>query len=267
MTRLLFILFLSALTLMAQQQPLLHSWPGLAVPVPAQIAGLKLWLDADYAFATDAVGTAAPVWVDRSGNANHAYLRTNGVGKAWVTNSVGTNTASTRKAVGFFGTASSNPAGYQFGPVCDRPFTMFIVHMCPTKNGGARVVSTFNFADGAVFNDVNANQNMSYYFPPSHNVSANNSITYGSAFVFSLTRDTGTVNPLLYKNGALMSMAANNNADVGTWNVATNYLNMENPTGSSTNMIIAEVIVYNSVLSGTLRSNVEAYLNAKYTLW
>ena len=225
---------------------------------PLSLSGLKLWLDAnDISTMFTNSGCTTPVasnneaigcWTDKSGNSNNLTQSSGGAMPHYLTNQL-----NSKAVVGFNGSSVFNfstLSGFSSGN-----FSTFFIFK---KN---------STATGVLFgNSGNAADLQNYSDGTTH---FHNGITWVSSNTGQITSYSllevlynGT-NASFYLNGALISSVAISDSN----NFPFNQMGYRSQTGDYLNGGIAEVVVYNSVLSTSDRQNVESYLNNRYHVY
>lgn len=222
------------------------SAPTAATPAfsPTDIAGLKLWLKAD-AGVTESGGSVTS-WADQSGNGNNAT----------ATDTPTLSTVSGKTFVDFAG-------GYFTGnELITSPFATI---MCVARFSSTRDISVifqqFSDVDNLTFyRGFNLDTGFRIYNGSDLSSSSltNNDQTY--LFGVTVNNDTGT----LYLNS---SQDASDYC--GEITPAGNYLLGRWGGGGTTTveMQMAEIVVYDRVLTNSERIQVEEYLNTKYAIY
>jgi hypothetical protein len=228
---------------------------------PTSIPGLKLWIDAN-SFAGHANGTAETNWPDKSASANNGVYTTMNSGTAYYTNS-GLNS---KPAVKFNGNGGTTGAYYLFGAVTARPYTIFLVLMTPAdisitlwlgSGSGAGQYSLYNDSTEAI--NVNDGTGANQTYP---------AYTLGLPLLVSVTHSNAPTNPLFHTNGVLsFPLLQHSENGTASLNNANTTVGGRATDGYCSNMLLSEVLVYDTLLSTANRQLVEAYLRAKWSLW
>lgn len=208
---------------------------------PTQIAGLKLWLKASTINLTD--GTAVSSWADSSGLGNNVSQATGAQQPIYKTGIVN------GKPIVRFDGVNDLLSGSDLG--LSQPFTV----CCVVKA-----------SSGGIFQDI-VDQGV-----PSATVhNSNNFAMYAGNTVDGSTNIIGAFHTFIgIYNGASSTGYTNGNSDisgdVGAFN--TSGLTIGNNAGATSSFTgdIAEVLIYNSALSSTNRSNIQSYLKTTYGL-
>lgn len=264
----------------AERQMRASAWPVL-LDSPAEITGLKLWLDASSADTLyDATSGGSLVtadsgvarWEDKSGNGSHAVQSTGAnqpLRKASVQNG--------RDVLRFDGTNDTLQISSITLPTY---FTAFVVSST-TRSG--------NDLKFWLEHSANVNSNNGFFFNGTYEGAwtirrgaGSSAVRYGPLVdssdwigsgwaLASLTYNSAGVGSI-YKNGTFVSDAT---LDLSTTSAATSALdnsdvtaslNIASRNGSSLflNGDIGEIVIYNSALSSVNREAVENYLLAKW---
>ena len=210
---------------------------------PKEIQGLSLWLKADAGVTLS--GSDVTAWADQSGNGRNGI----GAGSPILIN----NELNGKPVIAFNGT-SARITGPE--PTTSLPVTLIIV----AKPLGEEEVGTMY----QQYSDVD---NMSFYrwngglLRIYNGVDLTGATSVPSSFQIFSNAING-VNSEIYINGRLDS-----SGDSGNLTPSGNY-HLAHWVGGDTytNMQIAEVIVYNRVLTTPERQQVEAYLREKYAI-
>lgn len=214
---------------------------------PADITGLSLWLKADAGVTLS--GSNVTAWADQSGNARNAT----------ATDTPTLTTISGKTFVDFAG-------GYLSGnEVLSQPY--------------ATIMAVANFTSlrevEAIFEqvDLEGGYNMVFYrghFGANSIFAIYNGASFGS---IATTNNNQTYLFGVTVDGAFGSLYLNATADeVGDSGEFTpsgpyNIGRFEGQSATTTEMRMAEIVVYNRVLTTPERQQVEAYLNAKYAIY
>lgn len=217
------------------------SYTSNVLVMPPDIAGLKLWLKADSIGLTD--GTTITSWADSSSN---GYNLTSGSA------TFKTNIVNGKPVVRFDGISNNLSASGSIG--VSQPDTIFIVGKQPFTAARCGFVWTGPGAPQIALVE-NTTGNFGLYAGTAEIQDASNHSGEFHVFtgIFSGSNGTG------YVDGSLVvGPGSVGSAVVGTVHLMTD--------GGTTFFPgdIAEVVIYNSALSGTDRGNIEAYLKAKY---
>ncbi len=219
---------------------------------PDSISGLVLWLRADDLSLSN--GDPVSSWTDRSSSAANAAQATAGAQPTYQTNQI-----NGRAVVRFSNTATKD---YMTGTL-------------PTGYGDLAVfvaarMSNVSSADGVFFgfgsNDPSLLSSGGNFAVDDGGVGAFSdlSLTNSQAFLLTLWR-SASVGYLASRNGSVTNDSAK---FVGFSNTATSYsLGSSNGSVGMLDGDIAEIIVYNSDLTGANRTAVLQYLNSRYAAY
>jgi len=240
--------------------------------VPTDISGLSLWFDADdprtlfsntsgtTRATTDA--TALALWSDKSGNGRNAYQAT-GASQPLLK----TNILNNKNVVRFDGSNDIlATAASQVANTTDGSFTAFAVAQRTTASGFMTVVNQDNSTATRCSQFLNfaGNGNVeSIGFvggTPKFAYTSSGTISLSNFYILESTASTSTISA--YSNGIVGSGAVTGGnlavpsqaVSLGAYPTGQQYLNGD----------IAEVLLYNSVLSLTNRIKVEQYLQNKW---
>jgi hypothetical protein len=212
--------------------------------VPTDLSGLSLWLKADAGITLS--GSDVTAWADQSGNGNDAA----------ATDTPTLSTVSGKTFVDFSG-------GYFTGnELITSPYATI---MCVARFSSTRDISVmfqqWEGADNLAFYrgfDLDGGFRIYNGSDLSSSLLTNNNQTY--LFGATVDNDTGT----LYLNAT-----QNESGYCGEITPAGNYFLGRWVGGqlTTTELKMAEIVVYNRVLTNTERQQVEAYLNAKYAIY
>ena len=214
---------------------------GVGVFDPTSIAGCSLWLSADKMGLSD--GASVTSFTDYSGNARHLAGGGSATYKVNIING---------KPVVRFTTASGLYTNYNFG----KPFTVLYVAK-QNDTGTGRILQGYannwllgwwnNILDNAYFTGWISTQQTS----PAKDTNPR---------LYVATMDSGIVAYMYSKLTQLWTTSI-------TGGSGPNGLTINaSSSGEATNCDVAEVIVYNSVLSSADRTTVTNYLASKYNL-
>ncbi len=239
---------------------------------PTDISGLSLWFDADdprtlfsntsgtTRATTDA--TALALWSDKSGNGRNAYQAT-GASQPLLK----TNILNNKNIVRFDGSNDIlATAAAQVANTTDGSFTAFAVAQRTTASGFMTVVNQDNSTATRCSQFLNfaGNGNVeSIGFvggTPKFAYTLSGTISTSNFYILESTASTSTISA--YSNGIVGSGSATGGnlavpsqaVSLGAYPTGQQYLNGD----------IAEVLLYNSVLSSTNRIKVEQYLQNKW---
>lgn len=247
---------------------LLLNWGPLgeaAITAPTDIAGLQLWLDGtDAATITQSSGIVSQ-WNDKSGNARNFSQATVGAQPFFYTDNV-----TTSGAIRFSGTNQTlnNIGGTQPLAAGDDTFNYFIVWKPHTQTGGQAIydqggLNNIQHARAALFTDPAA-----YGFVGQGNDIRNVPYQAGNWVVTSMAIDAGAAAGMtvVHNNGTPIT-GANPTAALNVSSLLTRVAASSRPTANEFfNGDIAEIVVYNSVLSASERNDVINYLAEKHSL-
>jgi hypothetical protein len=215
---------------------------------PTNLTGLSLWLKADAGITLS--GSDVTAWADQSGNGNNATA-------------IDTPTLSTVSGKTFVDFAGGYFTGNE---LITSPYATI---MCVARFSEQLDVSKMFTQFSGVSGDLD---NMSFYW----GIDLDNRFGVYNGFV--LNSSSLTNNNQTYLFGATF------NNDIGTLYLnssedASEYCGESTPAGNyylgrwvdnertSYTMKMAEIVIYNRVLTNTERQQVEAYLNAKYAIY
>lgn len=230
---------------------------------PNQIADLTLWLRADSNVVL--TGLDASQWNDCSNNNNSAFQSTAFSKPLLVENSLNEKPVLSFDGVNdyFDGTTISN--------LNNSSLSIFIISSGSTYNGSQAsplfgincYPNQFQFLRSAITQSLNVSNTYAF---ASGLISVSNSLP-NSGFsyqIFGYTKEFNVVSKI-YANGAFLDSTTNSD-QVGSFTNGNYYIGYGNPScwtdyyrGN-----IAEIILYNHVLSDTDRVNIENYLHNKY---
>lgn len=215
------------------------------MPLPSDLTGLQLWLKAD-AIVGKVDGDAISTWSDSSGNSKDATQATGVNQPIYKTNIL--NGLPVLRLNGSQWMAQATFAVSQ-------PITVFAV-----------AKQTSNSTNASVFSASDANENTLLFTTNT----PNRLDLYGGTDLFGYTDLLGSFNVLTgVFNGASSINQVNGRPEAlgnaGALNITT-YRIGNNAGGSTLTGDIAEVIVYNRVLSTFERSQIDTYLSDKYRI-
>ena len=236
----------------------------LAPPAGIPTSGLMLSLNAENLLAVSAYGQPVTSWPDASANRSNATAGANA--PTLVSNAIGG-----RPAVRFDGVDDflSLPGGFQ-------DFTggisLFVVLRPTAVQSGSKIVQLGNGAGAANIGLGRAGSSAGYQY---YNTNASGSYDWfdtssglvtGESSLLTLRQQPGAVNGFSYaevlKNGAALSGKSVFVPPVATRSV--NYIGKSYWPDGLFQGDIAEVILYNRVLSTTEQNAVHAYITARY---
>lgn len=219
---------------------------------PSDVAGLLLWLNADVINQAD--GSAVGTWADSSGNANDAT--------AISSPTLRLNQLNGHPSVEFGGNGMSTPS------ISKGVFSLFYVYsssagmlMEQGPNAGTND-GDYHYTPGGAHFAVHGGGNLS-----AKDISGTN-VADGAYRYISRTFDGTHAGHLAWINGVSATLVnAGGTGDPGTGATNAAYTIGRRSGGSlSLSGKIAEIILYNTVLSTGNRQFVEGYLAAKYAL-
>lgn len=219
---------------------------------PSSLSGLQAWYDAGQISGVTTDGAAVASWTDLSGNGRHATQATAGMQPVLKT---GANGIGGAPVVRFDGTDDwLKTASFALA----QPLTAVLIYKPRAHPSSTRQV----LAEGAGFDRIFA-----------HTSGGNPSMTFGTALGGTQFLTLGT--PRIVRciaNGASSSMVFDNGK--GTTSAAGNVgagaiagglqIGGENGSGFAPSCDVAEVILYNRVLTAPELANLEGYLSEKY---
>lgn len=214
---------------------------------PDDIAGIQLWLDASDS-ATITIATGVSQWDDKSGNSRHASQATGS--KQPTVNTAAQNgldtirfTSANSQEMALAGTDISVDSAYTIAFVGQRAGPSGTNEIALLGAAGSRGLWWNSGTDLTVYNSTNYAQ------------AAIASTVYNS-IICTLTGSTGAI----YLNGTLQT------TNIGAFSLAAVWDTLGHiaQNGIYTNADIAEVIVYDTVLSSGDRTSVQDYLKAKW---
>jgi hypothetical protein len=230
---------------------------------PSDIAGLTLWLDADDAATiTDAGAGAVSQWTDKSANAYALAQATAGSRPT-----TGTRTQNGRNVIDFDGTAdnlalTNAPINNSSGGA----WTIFAVALTDTVAAGARSIVDGDGPGTRVgqYLRQNAAESIGFVGGSPKTDAAGVTLSASTAYLFrSVNGGTTTIETSVdaTSNGTTaLSGTQNYSATVSL------YVGRSHSALQAWDGWVAEVIAYNTALSGTDISDVEAYLTSKWGL-
>lgn len=220
---------------------------------PQNAGGMLLWLKADAGIST--TGNLIDSWADQSGNARNV-TGTGGNRPVYETGVMGTQPAATF--------ASTNSNFLTFADVSfvrGVSYSMFIVYKIPSCTGTNRhfIGGTGNTADTNFYVGYNTCSSVIHGYW-THDLGGNAS-PGGNPEILFLSHDYATFATLISINGQTKALGSNNGslaagivAGLAIGRFTTNYFD-----GS-----IAEILIYNSVLSDATRDGILCNLAQKY---
>ena len=229
---------------------------------PTQISGLKLWLKADSNYSLN--GSEVSAWNDCSGNNYNATQSTSANRPTWV------DAVINNKPVVRFDGINDSLLGSTISNIESRACDMFIVISGATESAQDAFSTFFGIGSrGSGFmacrylwsaNQDMVLQNSSTYLFSSANDLPNSGYNYK---IFQISKEFNTSLDA-YINGNLIASSSSSGA---TGSFTNNAFVLGKMYGSYTSFYkgdMAEVIIYNSVLSSTDRQKVVDYLRNKY---
>jgi len=225
---------------------------------PNQISNLKLWLSGDQG-VTETAG-AVSQWTDQSGGGNNAVQTTASLRPIKTTSSLFNN----KPVIRFDGT-DDLLTGNTITNLNTDNLTVFIISSGLSQTGNLSGLFTVNTVSTGLCltRSFNTSQLFRGWVNNGTISTAANSIpaTGYSPKILSFTRDIG-VSSKIYLNGTLQ--ATNVNSTFNSSFTNTNYQIGRVPTYSTLNGDIAEIIIYNRVLTSAEQAQVEKYHMDKY---
>jgi hypothetical protein len=228
--------------------------------LPSDIAGLTLWLDADDAGTiTDAGAGAVSQWLDKSAN---AYALAQAVAGSRPT--TGTRTQNGRNVIDFDSDSLEVASNAPINNPSDGAWTIFAVALTDTVTGVHRLLDGDAATRIGQYLRIDGNnaQSIGFVGATSKTDAAGVTLSASTAYLFrSVNGGTTTIET---------SVDATSNGTTalgGTQNYsATIPLSLGKALSTSQfwDGWIAEVIAYNTALSGTDVSDVETYLTSKW---
>lgn len=216
--------------------------------------GLVLHLDASDAMTVESNGGKVAEWRDKSGDNNHFVQNSNNNRPSYSNGIIQFNPNPKQYLIG-----NSNLSGLEFLTNSGGNFTVFVVgNSSSPDNGWSTYLSHYMTTKTAFLfgrntsGEIEANGNNSVY---RLRANTNNSLNY-----YSLQNSGGSVS--LWINGAFSKTLAfsNSNEEGGHIYIGAGY----NGTSNYLDGSIAEIIVYDRVLTSTERTQIEAYLKSKW---
>jgi len=226
---------------------------------PSDLSNLSLWLKADAGVTLSGLNVTA--WADQSGNGNNATT--------YDVNPVYTESAKNGKpAITFSGSEMMTTANIFNGSNSRTIFAVYYVNNEDTANTICGQTNDLEVVNGSFFllqarSDLDGNPYLA---------TANDDLI-GSPFVnqtwkIAMADYNGTTGNL-YSNGTNVGTGTFSwNTYNGTFCIGSYFTNDDQ--GSLFESLIgkiAEIVVYNRVLTATERQNVTAYLNTKYAVY
>jgi hypothetical protein len=219
---------------------------------PSSISGLTLWLKADSLGLSD--GTAVSTWTDSSGTGNNATQAT-GVNQPIFK----TNIVNGKPTVRFDG--SNDSLTFSSSPADTSVFVVASLGVAPASQTAYAPFTVFGTGTPLAGIDLTCRltgTNWGVYV--GSDLSSGEDLVNGTFNIIEAT--TSGAGTVIYRNGVQKATSGSrSNGDGSTAQIASQ-------TGSSRwfNGDIAEILIYDSVLSQIDRTNVEKYLSAKYAI-
>lgn len=219
--------------------------------IPTRISGIKLWLDANQMGLSD--GTSVTTWSDVSGSANDFSQSTSGNKPVFHTNII-----NGLPAVQFDG---SDDFMSHTGTIAAQPVSVFIVTQPTANTSSQKTYACFTHSSGGSYFVVARLSTNFWGTFTNADLSSGNALSSGSNYLLENTAASGST--FLYQKGVQVATSAT--TEVGSGSNSGLGKDLVN-SGREYAGYIAEVIVYNTVLSSGDRVRVENYLIAKYAL-
>lgn len=240
---------------MILQQPFAIS---ISTFIPTQIAGLKLWLDATQMGLSD--GTAVTTWTDLSTAGNNFTQSTAGNKPVFHTNIINSLPAVQFDGTDDFMSSAANPVAV--------PLSAFVVTQ-PTLNTAsqksyATIIHAVTTSVGLFMAARLTTNFWGTFVTTSGDLSSTNALTSGTNYLLENTVASVGAIPFLYQRGVQVATSAN--SEIGPANggggLGKDLINANRQYAG----YIAEVLIYDTVLSSGDRATVENYLIAKWAL-
>ena len=221
--------------------------------LPSSISGLKLWLKADAITGVSNGGTVSS-WSDQSGNGYDATQSITGDQALYET-----NVLNGKPVLRFNGTSDwySMASGLTFAL---NSYTSFIVHTPQSSTAYGMIMASNNGNSDYEMLDMNYPSHglLGTYMAGPGNVGGSYSFSAGTSYISSfVSSSTG----IPYTDGVAQTSGTTATQTVGNLHLGTytggNYL---------WNGDMAEIIIFNTALSGVNRQIIEEYLSAKYDI-
>lgn len=253
-----FLLFLLLIPILVFGKSIFLS-TGAASFTPASISGLTLWYDLQDVTKYTLVSGNVSQLTDKSASGNNATQGT--AGSRWV---YGATALNSLPAMTSDGTKTMTLGASAYASI---PATIFVVGV-NTSSAGA--------VSGTVFGTVAAGSNYMPFLAPTtgNNLELSNStesadslvlagITQNTPFIYAATINTGLSAVAMYLSNSAQSLSYNNIVHAYTTAGLINFVVLG---GSAFGFVgsIGEILVYNSVLGTTDRTNVYNYLHTKW---
>jgi hypothetical protein len=222
---------------------------------PDQIAGLKLWLEADSLSLSD--GDPVGTWTDQSGTSNNATQATAGFKPLYKTGII-----NGKPVVRFDG--ADDYLAFPTGPTASS--TVFVVAKLNAAPG-----SQPQYAPFIIFGDSTGGVSGSRIcarlagtnwgsFAFSSEVSSGENLSNNVPALLEITTTSGST--ILYREGTQKATATDHAAGPGTSQI--NWICGETGATRWLSADIAAIVIYDSVLSTSDRQSIENYLLVKY---
>ncbi len=228
---------------------------------PSNFSDLVIWLRADSGVTFDIPTQKISAWADQSGN-------NNSVAEATATRQplrYGYDGANDKAYINFDGT-SNQMVSNSNSPMSSNSFTAFVVAKQHTSD--TNIQRIFNYSKGNTANIVIGCKDNKFYFNVNNNRTplVGESINVGSSLTnYSLVKVQFTA------SGGLLKMSINGGADsdndISGWDTNIVFNETTFDIGRYAKADIAELIVYNRVLSSTETAEVKGYLNTKFKIY
>ncbi len=217
--------------------------------LPTDISGLVMWLKADVLTLND--GDPVATWTDSSGTNNDALQSTAGSKPLFKTGIINGLPTVLFDGSDDFMSFTSDPTA--------RPDSVFIVTQ-PTLNTASQksYACLASGSIGATFARLGTNFWGTF---TNADLSSGNALVSGTNYLLENTAATGST--FLYQRGVQVATSAVTEATTGTPGMVGKDSTNANRQYAGH---IAELIIYNTVLSAANRGSVETYLIAKYAL-
>ena len=228
---------------------------------PSNFSDLVIWLRADSGVTFDIPTQKISAWADQSGN-------NNSVAEDIATRQplrYGYDGANDKAYINFDGT-SNQMVSNSNSPMSSNSFTAFVVAKQHTSD--TNIQRIFNYSKGNTANIVIGCKDNKFYFNVNNNRTplVGESINVGSSLTnYSLVKVQFTA------SGGLLKMSINGGADsdndISGWDTNIVFNETTFDIGRYAKADIAELIVYNRVLSSTETAEVKGYLNTKFKIY
>lgn len=218
---------------------------------PTSIGGLKLWLKADSLSQAD--GTAVATWTDSSGTSNTATQVTGANQPLFKTAVINGKPVLRFDGLNYNMHFPNDPGAvtttFVVGKINVAPssLTTYSPFVITNAAAGLRVLGRTSGTNWGTF--VSADLN------------SGEDLVSGTAVILEMTTtDTPSNSTIIYRDGIQKATSSAHSSG----GAGANYIGAEVGSGRYINADVAEVIIYDSVLSSTNRSNVEHFLGTKY---